>query len=54
MSEKGTLCHATTRWERCEVISRLHGLVWLGVGGGGGGGGERFGGEGESLWCVFE
>ena len=25
------------------------------VGGGGGGGrDERFGGEGESLWCVFE
>ena len=21
---------------------------------GGGGRGERFGGEGESLWCVFE
>ena len=28
----------------------------MGGGGGGGGGGrdDRFGGEGESLWCVFE
>ena len=24
------------------------------MGGGGGGRDERFGGEGESLWCVFE
>ena len=44
MSEKDTLCSATKRWERCEGIFRLHGLVW----------GERFEGEGESLWCVFE
>ena len=49
MSKKGTLCHATTRWELCEGISRLHGLVLVGVGGG-----DRFEGEGESLWCVFE
>ena len=50
MSEKGTLCHAMTRWERCEGISRLHGLVCKG---GGGRGGAVWRG-GESLWCVFE
>ena len=43
MSKKGTLCHATTRWET---------VLW--GEGGGEGRGERFGGEGESLWCVFE
>ena len=46
MSEKGTLCHATTRCEWCEGISRLPGLVLLEGGGGGGEGLER-GLEGE-------
>ena len=50
MSEKGTLGHATTRWEWCEGISRLHGLALVV----GEGGGDRFEGEGERLWSVFE
>ena len=49
MSEKGTLCHAMTRWDRCEGISCLHGLVWVG-----GGGGEMRGLEGkEKAFGVF-
>ena len=48
MSEKGTLCHAMTRWERCEGISRLHGLVCKG----GGEGGSGLEGRGKPLVCF--
>ena len=43
MPEKGTLCHATIRWETmCEDFPP----TWAGGGGGGGGG--------RKLWCIFE
>ena len=48
MPEKGTLCHAATRSEMCEGVSRLHGMILVGQGVGG------VGGKGESSWCVFE